>query len=153
MKGLKGIGLFFIALSFTCGCGIPNKSEFQKPQGEQPKQAVEGVQLQDKISASTRYVLEERDILKQEIMTTEWSIPPKYVGMNRETFLEAMQCYENAPPLAELERGFVGLQVLSFSTDRVVVQMNYRYVQPGSSFYIACLNNEVVVLLEDGRTI
>ena len=153
MKGLKGIGLLFIVLTLIGGCGIPKKPENQSSPENQEPPALEGVQLQEKISANTRYVLEERDLLKSETMTTEWTVPPKYVGMNRESFLEAMKRYENSPPLVELERGFVGLQVLSFSSERVIVQMNYRYVQPGSSFYIACLDNEVIVLLEDGKTV
>ena len=53
-----------------------------------------------------------------------WKLPDKYVGMNREQFLEAMELYEAFPPLSEMERGFVSLEVLSFSRKRVVVQMN-----------------------------
>ena len=59
----------------------------------------------------------------------------------------------SSPPLSERERGFVGLEVLSFSRERVVVQMNYRYVQPGESFYLALRNHEIVVLLEDKKTV
>ena len=47
----------------------------------------------------------------------------------------------------------MGLEVLSFSRERVVIQMNYQYLQPSSSFYLAVLNNEVVVYLEDMETI
>ena len=47
----------------------------------------------------------------------------------------------------------MGLEVLSFSRERVVVQMNYQYLQPGSCFYLAVQNNEVVVYLEDMETI
>ena len=73
--------------------------------------------------------------------------------MNREQFVEAMKLYEASPPLAEMSRGFESLEVLSFSRERVVVQMNYRYVKPSSSFYLAVYDNEVVVLLEDKETI
>ena len=64
-----------------------------------------------------------------------------------------MDVYEAFPPLSELERGFVGLEVLSFSRERVVVQMNYKYVQPSSSFYLAAYDNKVIVYLEDKRTV
>lgn len=57
------------------------------------------------------------------------------------------------PPLSEQERGFVGLEVLTFSRERVVVQMNYKFVQPSESFYLAVYDNEVVVYLEDMETI
>ena len=101
----------------------------------------------------TQYVLEETDILRKTVVETTWRIPNRYVGMNREQFLTAMKVYESSPPLSELERGFVGLEVLSFSRERVVVQMNYRYIQPSESFYLAVYDNQVVVYLEDKETI
>ncbi len=105
------------------------------------------------LSVETEYVLEERDIEGQTTVETTWKLPDKYVGMNREQFVEAMKLYEASPPLAEMSRGFESLEVLSFSRERVVVQMNYRYVKPSSSFYLAVYDNEVVVLLEDKETI
>lgn len=64
-----------------------------------------------------------------------------------------MDLYEAFPPLSEMERGFVNLEVLSFSRERVVVQMNYKYVQPSESFYLAVYDNEVIVYLEDRKTV
>lgn len=105
------------------------------------------------LSVDTKYVLEETDTITHAIVETVGKLPPKYIGMDRQQFLTAMESYAAYPPLSEKERGFVGLEVLSFSRERVVVQMNYRYLQPGSSFYLAVLNNELVVYLEDKDTI
>lgn len=105
------------------------------------------------LCVDTEYVLEETDIINHTVVETTWKLPDKYVGMNREQFLAAMENYEAFPPLSEMERGFVGLEVLSFSRERVVVQMNYQYLQPSSSFYLAVQNNEVVVYLEDMETV
>lgn len=107
----------------------------------------------EKLSADTEYVLEETDLVRHTVVETTWRLPPKYVGMNREQFLEAMETYGNYPPLSELERGFVGLEVLSFSRERVVVQMNYEYLQPSEGFYLAVQDNEVIVYLEDLETV
>ena len=101
----------------------------------------------------TQYVLEETDVLRHTVVETIWRLPNKYVGMNREQFLTAMDTYAAAPPLKELERGFVGLEVLSFARERVVVRMDYRYVQPSSSFYLAAYDNKVRVYLEDQSTV
>lgn len=101
----------------------------------------------------TEYVLEETDIIHNTVVETTWRLPDKYVGMNREQFLAAMETYAAAPPLTELERGFVGLEVLSFARERVVVKMNYHYVQPSSSFYLAAYDNKVFVYLEDKQTV
>ncbi len=107
----------------------------------------------DTLCVDTAYVLEETDILHHTSVETTQRLPSKYVGMTREQFVEAMAIYEASPPLSELERGFVNLEVRSFARERVVVQMNYRYVQPSESFYLAVYDNEVVVYLEDRKTV
>lgn len=106
-----------------------------------------------KINADTVLVVMEKDILQNIIVETERDFPAKYLGMNRKSFETAMEVYEKAPPLTEKERGFVGLEIQSFSEEKVVLQMNYEYVQPGSNFYLGVLDHEVVVFLEDMKTV
>ena len=122
-------------------------------EGGDPEEALAVASSSETLYVGTKYVLEETDILRKTVVETTWRIPDRYVGMNREQFLTAMKVYESSPPLSELERGFVGLEVLSFSRERVVVQMNYRYVQPSESFYLAVYDNQVVVYLEDKETV
>lgn len=105
------------------------------------------------LSVDTEYILEETDLNTGSVVETTWRLPDKYIGLNREQFLENMENYEMFPPLSEIERGFVSLEVLSFSREKVVVQMNYRYIQPGNSYYLAVRNHEVVVYLEDLETV
>lgn len=105
------------------------------------------------LCVETQYVLEEKDILGNTTLETTKKLPQKYIGMNREQFLEAMNVYESFPPLSEQERGFVGLEVISFSRDRVVVQMNYKYVKSDGNFYLMVYDNEVLVYLEDKETV
>lgn len=107
----------------------------------------------DRINADTEYILEEVDLVGGSTVETKWSIPEKYIGMNRETFLVAMESYEANPPLSELERGFESLEVLAFSAEQVRVQMNYRYVEPGTSFYLMVYDGKVVVYQEDMHTV
>ncbi len=91
--------------------------------------------------------------MNHTVVETSTRLPDRYIGMDREQFLQAMENYENAPPLSEQERGFVSLEVVSFSRERVVVRKNYRFVQPSASFYLAVYNNEVIVYLEDKETV
>ncbi len=114
---------------------------------------LEAAVIPETLSIETEYVLEEKDVYGDTVVETTGRLPAKYVGMNREQFIEAMEEYEAFPPLSERQRGFVGLEVRSFSRARVVVQMNYQFVLPTSSFYLAAFDNEVVVLLEDRETI
>ncbi|MCR2048977.1 hypothetical protein NSB25_17040 [Acetatifactor muris] len=116
-------------------------------------EAEEVLLFPETLCVDTEYVLEETDILNHTVVETIWRLPDKYVGMNREQFLQAMEVYEAFPPLTEMERGFVSLEVLAFSRERVVVQMNYKFVQPSSSFYLAVYDNNVIVYLEDMKTV
>lgn len=106
-----------------------------------------------RLNANTAYVLEETDIRNSSVVETTWKLPSMYIGMNREQFLKAMDTYEAFPPLSEQERGFVGLEVLSFSADKVVVRMDYAYIQPSDSFYIVVQDGLLVVYLDDRRTV
>lgn len=111
------------------------------------------ISIPETINAETEYILREKDLLNGSEVETSGEIPAMYIGMNREQFVKAMESYEAAPPLSEKERGFVSLNVLSFAPSRVVVQMNYRYVQPSKSFYVVAINDLIVVYLEDRQTI
>ena len=177
-KLVKGIGLFFVypmvvfGLGLFCGVALMRffypgeqallrKGQAQQLEArmeQQIEQSAEPESLEvlsegETLCVDTEYVLEETDILRHTAVETSWRLPDKYVGMNREQFLEAMDRYAAFPPLSEQERGFVGLEVKSFSRERVVVQMNYRYVQPSLSFYLVAYDNEVLVYLDDLETV
>ncbi len=116
-------------------------------------EALQVAEQREKLDADTELVIWEKDVLRDTLVETTTNMPDKFLGMTRENFESAMTIYENAPPLSEKERGFQGLEIQSFSADKVVIQMNYKYVQPGSCFYLGVMNHEVVVLLEDKETV
>lgn len=162
MKVIKGISLFFVypvaMLLIGFWGGIEAERFFypreQKVQTrETTEEAVLVSTMGETLCADTEYVLEEVDVLRKTTVETTRSLPGQYIGMDREQFLAAMEEYQNAPPLSEQKRGFEDMEVLSFSRDRVVVRMNYRYVQPGAGFYLAVQDHEVVVFLEDKKTL
>ncbi len=105
------------------------------------------------IDADTVYITIERNMDTGEEVENVGRLPEMYMGMNREQFLVSMEDYEACPPLSELERGFVSLEVQSFSEAKVEVLMNYSYVKPGKSFYIVVYDGLVTVLLEDKETL
>lgn len=108
---------------------------------------------QETLCVDTKYIIEEYDVDRDSVVETTWRLPDKYIGMNREQFLEAMKLYESFPPLSERERGFLGLQVLSFSRQEVAVRKEYQFIQPSPGFYIAVYNNKIRVYLDDKKTI
>lgn len=108
---------------------------------------------EDTLSADTDYVLEEHDKKRETTVESVGKVPQAYLGMNREEFVAAMERYEASPPLSELERGFTGLEVLSFSGERVVIRMDYVYVEPTKSFYLNLSDGKIVVLCDDRETV
>lgn len=174
MKFLKGISLFFIyplimlLVGFLCGLQTerffyPGKDQKQEitqesslsvsPKRETTKDMVTVTSQRERLTADTKYWVEEVDVLRETSVETQRPLPSQYIGMDREQFLAMMENYQSAPPLNELERGFESLEVLAFSGEQVRVRMNYRYVQPGQGFYLAVIDHEVVVYLEDKETV
>ncbi len=117
------------------------------------EQAIAVSDSDERIRADTLYVIIERNMDTDEEVENVSRMPQMYLGMNREQFLASMEDYEAGPPLSELERGFVNLEVQSFSGAKVEVLMNYSYVKPSKSFYIVVYNGLVTVLLEDKETL
>lgn len=154
---------------FYPGTSLPQETQVKEIKQNQETEAVEKSIIEivplpveetvevnvsgETLCVDTEYVLEETDIVTGSVVETVERLPDKYIGLNREQFVEAMKNFELFPPLSEIERGFVSLEVRSFSRERVVIQMNYQYVQPSTSFYLAIKDNEVVVYLEDKETI
>lgn len=168
MKIIKAISIFLIfsfvifLVGFCVGVEAsrffyPGEWKMQaqnaKMEMEETEEIMSVISANETLCADTKYILKETDLLENTSVETVQKLPNKYIGMNREQFIEAMEVYETSPPLMELERGFVNLEVLSFSRERVVVQMNYQYVQPSKSFYLAVIEGEIVVYLEDMETI
>ena len=105
------------------------------------------------IDADTQFLVEEADLRRNTIVETECRMPEKYLGMDRESFLKAMEEYELSPPLTELERGFVSLEIKQFSSEHVLVRMNYVYTAPSTSFYLMAEKHTIIVYCDDQQTI
>lgn len=114
---------------------------------------VEVAGYEETISVDTDYIILEYDVLRKRKTEIQKELPAMYYGMNQQQFTDAMEAYAMAVPLSEKERGFIGLEVQNFSASRVVVRMDYRYVNPDTCFYLKLINGEVVAFLEDQRTI
>ncbi len=102
---------------------------------------------------NTEFVVVEKNLRDGTSGEETLELPSMYVGLDFTGFLEAVEKYNQAPPLSEREKGFSGMEVLRFSRDRVVVQKNYKRADPESGFYLALLDQMVIVLLEDRKTV
>lgn len=105
------------------------------------------------ICADTRYIIEEVDLKRDTSVETKWKVPDKYIGMDRQSFVREMELYQQSPSLKDQELGFVSIEVVSFSREKVVVRKNYIFKEQCTSFYLVNEKNYVVVYCDDMRTV
>lgn len=160
MKFVKRISLFFIyplsmfSLGFAANMAI---MEFFYPgEGavdiqtdiEVPKQ--EGqieVSVSDEpiVTANTRYVVQEYNSLNAETNEVEESTPDKYIGLSRAQLVEEIDNYNQNPSLTDLEKGFLYMELVSFSGARIVVRKSYEPAEAVKGFFLLNENHYVVV--------
>lgn len=170
MKFVKRISLFFIipmgmyAFGFYSHMKLeeefyPNKYKTVQEQqknltvSKEPQVIPTALEEKQAICADTQYVIEETDLKNNTSVETNWKVPDKYIGMDREKFVEEMRLYQQSPSLKDQELGFVSVEVLSFSRERVVIRKNYMYKEINTSFYLINEKNYVVVYCDDLQTV
>lgn len=173
MKRKISISLFFTGLTICLCIGIVlgsqmqtseassedkgNKKEFsliKKPENVIIHDEVYPVSAkEDTITADTTYMILEKDMNSGNISKNLSQIPEKYIGLTREQLLEHLEDLEANPPLTELERGFVSLELIAFSPMQVEIQMNYQEVKTTGIFYIMAYDHKLLVMLEDKKTV
>lgn len=155
MKVLKSIGLFFLfplSMFLIGGFSFFMLEKYFYP-GEQPGMEYAAAEEKQVLTSDTKYIVIETDLLMEESTQTQGNVPEHYIGMDRDQFMEAMESYELSPPLAEQNKGFVGLEVKSFSRDKVVIRKNYFFMENPQHFYLTAKDNYVVVMKEDLITV
>lgn len=142
----------FLSLGFCLNHNLSDgfAKEMFTDEEEKTEQAVlHGNMLVD---ADTRFIVKSfdlRDSSRDEILKT---IPEKYIGMNRQDFLAAMDEYERTPSLDDRKKGFLSLDVERFSAEEIVIQKNYESAERNTAFYLAVENNYIVVYESDKVT-
>lgn len=163
MKFMKRISLFFIyplsmfSLGFAANMAImeyfypggQNESvlEEEKPAVEEKEQPQIEVSVSEEpvVTANTQYILQEYDALNMKVNETETNAPDKYIGLNREMLAEEIESYNQNPSLTDLEKGFIYMELVSFSGKRIVVRKSYEPVEEIKGFFLLNENHYVVV--------
>ena len=167
MRLWKKISIFLIYPLLMLAAGFLASIKLQDffyPSREQPQAVQEETAVQEQesleaaelggliITCDTRFVVKSLDLADSSRSEEELPIPEQYIGMDREAFLSAMDSYETAPSLNDLNKGFLSLDVQRFSADEVIIQKNYESKKKCTEFYLAVENNYVVVYESDKKT-
>lgn len=160
MKFVKRISLFFIyplsmfALGFASNMAImeffypgDSKVQIQAAESKPVKEESVAVSVNDEpiVSANTHYVVQEYNTVTGDIHEEEVAAPDKFIGLNREKLAQEISEYNKNPSLTDLEQGFNYMELVSFSSGRVVVRKSYEPVAEEKGFFLLNENHYVVV--------
>jgi hypothetical protein len=113
------------------------------------------LQNNNSINADTVYVIQEYSRLKNDLTEEVVPVPENFIGMNFEIFSSVMSEFDRFPTLSELQKGFVGCEIISFSPSRVIIRKTYddlaEELLPG--YYLVNESNLVSVYLADMKTV
>lgn len=164
MKFVKRISLFFIyplimyAIGFASNMLImeffyPGNTFAASEIQRRPLEAAEedssleaSVQERPIVTANTQYIIQSYDINTEQIEEKEEVTPDKYIGLTREQLVEALEEYNQSPPLMELEKGFVYAELVTFSPARIAIRKAYEQKQEEGFFL---LNEDHYVVVYD----
>lgn len=162
MKFVKRISLFFIypltmfAAGFASNMAImeffyPGNVISPSPVIDEAPAEVEEEPLEvamseePVLSANTSYVVQNYDTLSGETVETQEAAPDKFIGLNRDRLVDEIAGYNSNPSLTDLEQGFTFMELVSFSSDRVVVRKSYERIDTEKGFFLLNENHYVVV--------
>lgn len=158
--GLLGFAAGIYANSAYLHLFYPNQRQEREPAPYTAEMETEEAQQEslpadsrrmDIITCDTVFAIEEYDKNTDYFTEHTEEVPGKYIGMDRESFVDAMVSYEMSPPLEEQQRGLISVDVLSFSGERVLIRKNYQTIQEPEEelFYLVAENNYITVYKED----
>lgn len=168
MKDVRGISLFIIALGlFVIGCFLGFEGHgFFYPGERADKSKVNAAAAPEKkiqvserdenvISADTSFVVIKVNVDDKTESTEEIPVPAYYMGMDRAAFEEQIKNFDKSPSLQELQKGFQGSEIRSFSGSKVELCKFYQEKKEENTdfYYLAICDGKVIVYHSDGRTV
>ena len=120
---------------------------------EIPEDYAETGAVAENLTCNTEFIVREYDkSTKKEESHTE-QIPDQYIGKNRSQMEEIASSYSKAPGLQDLEKGFVSMEIASFSPKKLVVLKKYYSDLSKEHFYLVVENGLITVYYSDMDTI
>lgn len=108
---------------------------------------------EDRISNKTIYTLEYYDSKNYSLKEEIRPVPADFIGLNREELIDYLKEYESAPSVEDIEEGFEKFEVVSFSSDSIILRKTYYPVERDYKYYLIAENNYVTVYYMDKTTV
>lgn len=104
-------------------------------------------------TCDTKFIVLEYNLKEDTCTENIKPMPEKYLGLSREELKDALEEYELSPTLEDQEKGFLSLQLESFSSKEVKVSKNYEPIEKKSGYFLMVQDGKIVVMEEDKETV
>ncbi len=105
------------------------------------------------ILPETRLVTETLNLKTGEKNSVESPMPSIYLGLEREELLSDLNDYVNDMPIKDIEAGLVSFDIVSYSTEQVVLRKTYYPDENFKKYYMIYRQGRVVVYYSDRKTV
>ncbi len=109
--------------------------------------------VEDTILPTTEYTLQTYDVetgtTNEEVLPT----PSYLIGLTREDVIQYLKDYMQDLPLNEFQKGLVSFEVMSFSTDNIVLKKTYDADNVEYQYYLKEQNGYIVAYYGDQKTV
>lgn len=109
--------------------------------------------IPEKLTCDTEYVIREYDKVTRKEESHVEQIPEQYIGKTRSEMEEIAVSYTNAPGLNDLEKGFVSMEIASYSPKKLVVLKKYYSDLSKEHFYLVVEEGFITVYYSDMSTV
>ncbi len=99
------------------------------------------------ITRDTKYTLERYDAQNYSLQELVLDVPIEMLGMNREQLCDYLEKYELDPTLEDINHGFLKVELLSFSQDKIILR---KYYEGSDSSAIEEQESKFILLAERG---
>jgi len=105
------------------------------------------------VSVDAAYLEQTYDMVTQEQKEEKKNIPNDFVGLTRDQVVKKLNEYMQNKSLEEYNAGLVSWELVSFSSEKVIVKKTYNSEAIVYRYYMALENGEVVVYYSDKETV
>lgn len=120
---------------------------------EQAEESVAVDSTSNELGENTIYQIQNYDSVTDTTTTDYESLPEEMLGYTREDVEIFCQDYMNKMPSEEFLNGLQSMEVISFSSDRLILRKLYDISKVKFRYYIIAVDGEVVVYYGDMKTV
>lgn len=102
---------------------------------------------------STQYTLQTYDMKSGSLTEEELPTPSYLIGLTRDEVMQYLEDYLSDLPLSEFQKGLTSFELISFSTDDIVLRKTYNPDSVEYKYFLKAVNGYIVAYYGDQKTV